>query len=109
CPCGRARRAAGGDGTVMAVRRICTSVDYHTAGEPFRIIADPPAEVPGATVAEKRARAVPGSAGDERRRLLGFEPRGQGAMLGGFITAPDDDGAELGLLCWPKAGLPTAC
>ena len=93
----------------MAGSRICTSVDYHTAGEPFRIIADPPAEVPGATVAEKRARAVPGSAVDDLRRLLCFEPRGHADMYGGFITAPDDDGADFGVLFWHKDGFSTAC
>src|SRR5699024_7254641 len=109
CPCGRARRAAGGDGTVMAGSRICTSVDYHTAGEPFRIIADPPAEVPGATVAEKRARAVPGSAADDLRLLRCSDPRGHADMYGGFITAPDDDGADSGVLFWHKDGFSTAC
>src|SRR5699024_6379775 len=109
CPCGRARRAAGGDGTVMVGSRICTSVDYHSAGEPFRIIADPPVEVPGATVAEKRARAVPGSAVDDLRRLLCFEPRGHADMYGAVITAPDDDGADFGVLFWHKDGFSTAC
>src|SRR5699024_12022383 len=93
----------------MAGSRICTSVDYHTAGEPFRIIADPPAEVPGATVAQRRALAVPGSAVDDLRRLLCFEPRGHADMYGGFITAPDDDGADFGVLFWHNDGFSTAC
>jgi proline racemase len=37
--------------------RIVT-VDYHTGGEPFRIVAEPPVAIPGATVAERRARAI---------------------------------------------------
>ncbi len=88
---------------------ICTSIDFHTAGEPFRIVAEPPVDIPGATVAERRALAVPGSAVDDLRRLLCFEPRGHADMYGGFITAPDDDGADFGVLFWHKDGFSTAC
>ncbi|WP_319803271.1 proline racemase family protein [Brevibacterium sp. CFH 10365] len=88
---------------------ICTSIDFHTAGEPFRIVAEPPVDIPGASVAERRALAVPGSAVDDLRRLLCFEPRGHADMYGGFITAPDDDGADFGVLFWHKDGFSTAC
>jgi hypothetical protein len=30
--------------------------DYHTAGEPFRIVTDPPVVLPGDSVADRRAR-----------------------------------------------------
>ena len=46
---------------------------------------------------------------DELRRFLCFEPRGHADMYGGFITAPDDDGAHLGVLFWHKDGFSTAC
>lgn len=88
---------------------ICTSIDFHTAGEPFRIVAEPPVDIPGVSVADRRALAVPGSAVDDLRRLLCFEPRGHADMYGGFITAPDDDGADFGVLFWHKDGFSTAC
>ena len=88
---------------------ICTSVDFHTAGEPFRIVADPPVAIPGSSVAEARERAVAGSELDDLRRLLCFEPRGHADMYGGFITPPDDDGADFGVLFWHKDGFSTAC
>ncbi|GAA1521956.1 proline racemase family protein [Brevibacterium permense] len=88
---------------------ICTSVDFHTAGEPFRIVAEPPVETPGASVAQRRELAVPGSEVDDLRRLLCFEPRGHADMYGGFITEPDDDGADFGVLFWHKDGFSTAC
>ena len=88
---------------------ICTSIDFHTAGEPFRIVAEPPVDIPGANVAQRRTLAVPGSAVDDLRRLLCFEPRGHADMYGGFITAPDDDGADFGVLFWHKDGFSTAC
>ncbi|WP_435001103.1 proline racemase family protein [Brevibacterium sp. H602] len=91
------------------VTTICTSVDFHTAGEPFRIVAEPPVEIPGRSVAQRRELAVPGSAADDLRRLLCFEPRGHADMYGGFITEPDDDGADFGVLFWHKDGFSTAC
>lgn len=86
-----------------------STVDYHTGGEPFRIVADPPVAIPGATVAARRAGAGPGSEADDLRRLLCFEPRGHADMYGGFLVPPDDDGAHLGVLFWHKDGFSTAC
>ncbi|WP_309135948.1 proline racemase family protein [Brevibacterium oceani] len=88
---------------------ICTSVDFHTAGEPFRIVADPPVDIPGDTVAEKRMSAISSERIDGLRQLLCFEPRGHADMYGGFITAPDDDEADFGVLFWHKDGFSTAC
>jgi proline racemase len=90
------------------MRRIST-VDYHTAGEPFRIVADPPVEIEGATVAERRVFAIGDPDVDRLRRLLCFEPRGHADMYGGFVVPPDDDGAHLGVLFWHKDGFSTAC
>ena len=43
------------------------------------------------------------------RRLLCHEPRGHADMYGCFLVAPDDDGADLGVLFWHKDGYSTAC
>jgi len=83
-----------------------TTEDWHTAGEPFRIVTD--VETEGSTVAERRVRAMSG-APDEARRFLCLEPRGHDDMYGGFITPPDDDGADFGVLFWHKDGFSTAC
>ncbi|WP_438855732.1 proline racemase family protein [Agromyces sp. M3QZ16-3] len=80
--------------------------DWHTAGEPFRIVLDAPVE--GATVADRRVAAMAGPA-DDLRRFLCLEPRGHDDMYGGFITPPDDDGADFGVLFWHKDGFSTAC
>lgn len=88
---------------------VCTTADYHTAGEPFRIVAEPPVDLPGATVAEKRMNAIEDEKVDGLRRLLCFEPRGHADMYGGFITEPDDAGAHFGVLFWHKDGFSTAC
>ncbi|MGI9824035.1 proline racemase family protein [Agromyces sp. Marseille-Q5079] len=80
--------------------------DWHTAGEPFRIVLDAPTE--GRTVAARRVEAMTGRA-DAVRRFLCLEPRGHDDMYGGFITPPDDDGADFGVLFWHKDGFSTAC
>jgi proline racemase len=80
--------------------------DWHTAGEPFRIVEG--VETVGATVAERRMHAMTGEP-DAVRRFLCLEPRGHDDMYGGFLTPPDDDGADFGVLFWHKDGFSTAC
>lgn len=85
------------------------TVDYHTAGEPFRIVTAGLPPLPGATVAERRANAIDDPAAQRLRALLCNEPRGHADMYGGFITPPDDADAHLGVLFWHKDGFSTAC
>jgi proline racemase len=85
------------------------ATDYHTGGEPFRIVADPPVPIPGRTVAERRARAIEDPAVQGLRAVLCSEPRGHADMYGAFIAPPDDQGADLGALFWHKDGFSTAC
>ena len=85
------------------------TVDYHTAGEPFRIVENPPVEILGDTVANRRVYAKSNPEVDGLRKLLCFEPRGHADMYGCFITPPDDDGADFGVLFWHKDGFSTAC
>ncbi len=84
------------------------AVDYHTGGEPFRIVTDVP-PLGAATVAAKRVEAMSSPEVDGLRALLCSEPRGHADMYGGFITEPDDDGALFGVLFWHKDGFSTAC
>lgn len=85
------------------------TTDYHTGGEPFRIVADPPTPLPGATVAERRALAIDNPDAQFLRAVLCSEPRGHADMYGCFVVPPDDDGAHLGVLFWHKDGFSTAC
>src|SRR4051794_21728551 len=101
----RGRRPGMGGAMDVAVR----TVDYHTGGEPFRIVPEPPVEIGGATVAERRVRALADPAVQHLRRLLCSEPRGHADMYGCFVVEPDDDGAALGVLFWHKDGFSTAC
>lgn len=84
-----------------------SAVDYHCAGEPFRIVLAGAPELEGSTILEKRRWALENC--DEVRRLLVNEPRGHADMYGCFVTAPEDGGAELGVVFFHNAGYSTAC
>lgn len=90
----------------MASPRIRTT-DYHTAGEPFRIVTDGVPRLEGANILAKRRFALEWL--DEVRRLLVNEPRGHADMYGCFVTEPNDDGADLGVVFFHNAGYSTAC
>ena len=86
-----------------------SATDYHTAGEPFRIVTAGAPEIPGSTVRDRREYAAATEAIDVVRRLLCHEPRGHSDMYGCFLVPPDDGGADLGVLFWHKDGYSTAC
>ncbi len=85
------------------------ATDYHTAGEPFRIVTEGAVDLPGASVLARREHAASSEAVERVRRLLCHEPRGHADMYGGFVVPPDDDGADFGVLFWHKDGYSTAC
>jgi proline racemase len=85
------------------------TTDYHTAGEPFRIVTDGAPPIPGASVRARREHARASEEVDAVRRLLCHEPRGHADMYGCFLVPPDDDGADLGVVFWHKDGYSTAC
>ena len=85
------------------------TTDYHTAGEPFRIVAPGAVDIPGGSVLERREHAATSEDVDRVRRLLCHEPRGHADMYGCFVVPPDDDGADFGVLFWHKDGYSTAC
>ncbi len=83
------------------------TVDYHTAGEPFRIVTAGAEPLRGDTILAKRRDAAQRL--DVVRRLLVNEPRGHADMYGCFVTEPEDDGADLGVVFFHNAGYSTAC
>ncbi|KAI4746114.1 Diaminopimelate epimerase-like protein [Aureobasidium sp. EXF-12298] len=87
--------------------------DWHTAGEPFRIVSDlpPHCTTTGNTVWERRLNIInqPNHPLDLLRQSLCHEPRGHGDMYGGFIVPPNDSGAHFGVLFWHRDGFSTAC
>src|SRR6476659_4401671 len=82
------------------------TVDYHTAGEPFRIVSDGVDALRGATILDKRRDAFERL--DHVRRFLVHEPRGHADMYGCHVVEPNDDGADLGVVFFHNAGYSTA-
>ena len=83
------------------------AVDYHTGGEPFRIVLAG-ADVPeGGTILQRRRDALDRL--DHVRRLLVNEPRGHADMYGCHVVPPEDEGADLGVVFFHNAGYSTAC
>jgi proline racemase len=90
-----------------SIERPIRTVDYHTAGEPFRIVTGGVDELPGRSVLERRRWAMEHL--DDVRRLLVNEPRGHADMYGAFVTPPNDDWADLGVVFFHNEGYSTAC
>jgi proline racemase len=83
------------------------TVDYHTGGEPFRIVTGGVPPLEGTTILERRRYAREHL--DAYRRLLVFEPRGHADMYGCHVVPPEDDGADLGVVFFHNEGYSTAC
>lgn len=83
------------------------TADFHTGGEPFRIVVGGGPDLQGSTVLDRRGWALEHA--DEVRRLLVNEPRGHADMYGCYVVPPDDDGAVLGTVFFHKDGYSTAC
>ena len=86
------------------------ATDYHTAGEPFRIVTAgvppiPGAERPRAPRARERVRARSRRSAD----CCATSRAGTPTCTAASWCAPDDDGADLGVLFWHKDGYSTAC
>ena len=90
----------------MTLERVSV-VDYHTGGEPFRIVTGGVPPVEGTTILERRRFAKERL--DRYRRLLVFEPRGHADMYGCHVVPPNDEGADLGVVFFHNEGYSTAC
>jgi proline racemase len=83
------------------------TVDYHTAGEPFRIVTGGTEPLRGDTILDKRRDALERL--DYVRRFLVHEPRGHADMYGCHVVEPNDADADLGVVFFHNAGYSTAC
>jgi proline racemase len=86
---------------------VIETVDYHTGGEPFRIVTGGVPEPEGRTVLERR-RWIRDNL-DAARRLLIDEPRGHADMYGAYVVPPNAPGADLGVIFFHNEGYSTAC
>jgi proline racemase len=97
----------GGCAVGLSNQAVVETVDYHTAGEPFRIVTGGVPQLEGGSILEKRRFALEHL--DQVRRLLVHEPRGHADMYGCFLAEPEDGDADLGVVFFHNAGYSTAC
>lgn len=83
------------------------TLDYHTAGEPLRIITGGLPDIPGETMLARR-RFMQNHL-DDLRKILILEPRGHADMYGAVLTGPVSPDGDVGVLFMHNAGYSTMC
>jgi len=84
-----------------------TTIDAHTAGEPFRVITGGFPDLPGETILARRRYARENL--DHLRTALMWEPRGHADMYGCIVTPPVSPEADIGILFMHNEGYSTMC
>jgi proline racemase len=93
--------------TTPVVVQSLTALDYHTEGEPMRIVTDDAPAVTGATMLERSDDFA--ARFDDLRRLVLDEPRGHAAMCAAFLTPPCDLAADRGVVFVEPLGVVHMC
>lgn len=91
----------------MRFVRTLTAIDSHTMGEPTRIVTGGIPNIPGKTMAEKKAYLEKHL--DYIRTSLMHEPRGHKDMFGSIITTPTSPEADLGVIFMDGGGYLNMC
>ncbi|GAB7524403.1 trans-3-hydroxy-L-proline dehydratase [Paraburkholderia sp. 2C] len=91
----------------MKLNRVISTVEVHTAGEPFRIVTSGLPKIPGKTIVERRTWLKEHA--DHLRRALIFEPRGHADMYGGYLTDAVSEGADFGIIFVHNEGYSDHC
>ena len=84
-----------------------TTIDLHTAGEPFRVVTGGLPEPAGDSILARRRFMREHL--DHLRRALMWEPRGHADMYGCVVTPPDSAEADFGVLFLHNEGYSTMC
>lgn len=95
------------DGAVGPIGHVIDTVEYHTGGEPVRLIVAGHPEPRGATILERRRDAQVRL--DGLRRALMAEPRGHADMYGALLMPPSLPHADLAVLFLHNEGFSTMC
>jgi len=86
---------------------MLTALDYHTEGEPMRIVTGGAPNVSGATMLERSEQF--GIHRDHLRRLVLHEPRGHAAMCAAFLMPPCDPACDVGVIFVEPLGVVHMC
>ncbi|MHA2428420.1 MAG: proline racemase family protein [Candidatus Hermodarchaeia archaeon] len=91
----------------MNIKKIISTVDLHTAGEPVRAILGGIQSIPGKTMGEKQQFFSQKM--DFIRTTLLHEPRGHKDMCGAVMTPPLSRGVHFGLIFFDGGGYLDMC
>ena len=91
----------------LAAARLVQTVDSHTEGNPTRVIVGGVAVPPGATVVEKRDWLRANN--DALRRMLNFEPRGNGMMCSVLLMPAVSAEADFAVIIMEQDAYPPMC
>ncbi len=91
----------------MKLLRLLPALDYHTAGEPMRIVTGGVPALPGRTMLERSAQFA--ARYDDLRRLILHEPRGHAAMCAALLVPPSDPAADTGVVFVEPLGVVHMC
>lgn len=83
------------------------TIDSHTMGEPTRIVIGGIPQIPGASMADKKAYLEDNM--DYMRTSLMHEPRGHNDMFGSIITASTVEEADFGIIFMDGGGYLNMC
>lgn len=91
----------------MKFLRLLSALDYHTEGEPMRIVTAGTSPPAGQTMLERSIRFA--EACDGLRRMILFEPRGHAAMCAALLVPPCDPTADTGVIFLEPLGVVHMC
>jgi len=91
----------------MRFKRLITTIDSHTEGEPVRMVTGGIPNILGKTMAEKRDFVKQNL--DHLRTALCDEPRGHPNMFAAILTSPVTDGANFGVIMIDPEGYLDMC
>ncbi len=80
----------------MRFKRMFTTIDTHTCGDPTRTVIGGLPYIPGKTIPEKMQYLQENA--DWIRQILMFEPRGNEVQSGAILTEPCSEEADIGVI-----------
>jgi len=94
-------------GNSVKFKRLLTTVDSHTEGEPTRLVTGGIPNIPGKTIAEKTEFFIKNL--DYLRNALCDEPRGHANMFTAILTSPVTGEADFGVVTMYPGGYEGMC
>ncbi|MGE5701046.1 MAG: 4-hydroxyproline epimerase [Clostridia bacterium] len=91
----------------MKARKMFTTIDTHTGGNPTRTVISGLPKLKGSTMAEKMLQMK--NEYDWIRKLLMFEPRGHDVMSGALLVEPCHPDADVGVIYIETGGYLPMC